>query len=94
MGRQTFEQKSGFFSRMGPDGLPQLARGVSDNRTTIGPADCRALFWNNCDCLGYNGDEGTRCLYWEGNFTFEPDDGRSRSILKYVLTKEDPSNKG
>ena len=94
MGRQTFEQKSGFFSRMGPDGLPQLARGVSDNRTTIGPADCRALCWNNCDCLGYNGDEGTRCLYWEGNFTFEPDDGRSRSILKYVLTKEDPSNKG
>ena len=94
MGRQTFEQKSGFFSRMGPDGLPQLARGVSDNRTTIGPADCRALCWNNCDCLGYNGDEGTRCLYWEGNFTFDPDDGRSRSILKYVLTKEDPSNKG
>ena len=65
MGRQTFEQKSGFFSRMGPDGLPQLARGVSDNRTTIGPVDCRALCWNNCDCLGYNGDEGTGCLYWK-----------------------------
>nr|POE70387.1 hypothetical protein CFP56_68309 [Quercus suber] len=41
MGRQTFEQKSGIFTRMGPDGLPQLAAGVFDNRPAIGPADCR-----------------------------------------------------
>ncbi|KAK4598780.1 hypothetical protein RGQ29_016008 [Quercus rubra] len=96
MGRQTFEQKSGIFTRMGPDGLPQLAAGVFDNRPTIGPADCRDLCWHNCDCLGYSGKEGTGsgCQYWEGNVTFNPDDGRSRSrILKYVLTKEDPSNK-
>uniref|UniRef100_A0A7N2LBX3 Receptor-like serine/threonine-protein kinase n=1 Tax=Quercus lobata TaxID=97700 RepID=A0A7N2LBX3_QUELO len=96
MGRQTFEQKSGIFTRIGPDGLPQLAAGVFDNRPTIGPADCRDLCWNNCDCLGYSGKEGTGsgCQYWEGNVTFNPDDGRSRSrILKYVLTKEDPSNK-
>ena len=97
MGRQTFEQKSGIFTRIGPDGLPQLAAGVFDNRPTIGPADCRDLCWHNCDCLGYSGKEGTGsgCQYWEGNITFNPDDGRSRSrILKYVLTKEDPSNKG
>ena len=97
MGRQTFEQKSGIFTRMGPDGLPQLAAGVFDNRPTIGPADCRDLCWNICDCLGYSGLEGrgTGCQYWEGNVTFNPDDGRSRSrILKYVLRKEDPSNKG
>ncbi|XP_075658273.1 G-type lectin S-receptor-like serine/threonine-protein kinase CES101 isoform X3 [Castanea sativa] len=96
MGRQTFEQKSGIFTRMGPDGLPQLAAGVFDNRPTIGPADCRDLCWNNCDCLGYSGKEGigSGCQFWEGNVTFNPDDGRSRSrILKYVLTKEDPSNK-
>ncbi|KAK7836859.1 g-type lectin s-receptor-like serine/threonine-protein kinase [Quercus suber] len=86
---QTFEQKSGFFKHIGPDGLPQdeAAGSVDDDNTTIGPADCRARCWNNCDCRGFNGDEGTGCQYWTGNVKFEPDDGVSRSrILKYVLT--------
>nr|POE81629.1 hypothetical protein CFP56_51264 [Quercus suber] len=85
---QTFEQKSGFFKHIGPDGLPQdeAAGSVDDDNTTIGPADCRARCWNNCDCRGFNGDEGTGCQYWTGNVKFEPDDGVSRSrILKYVL---------
>ncbi|KAK7831692.1 hypothetical protein CFP56_027126 [Quercus suber] len=47
------------------------------------------------DCLGYYRYEGTGCRYWEGNLTFVPDNGISRSrVLKYVLTKEDTSNKG
>ena len=91
---QTFALMSGFFKRMSPDGLQYDASGVYDNSTTIGPADCRALCWNNCDCLGYNGDGLTGCLYWKGNSTFIPDNGVSRPALKYVLTKEDPSNKG
>nr|POE67276.1 hypothetical protein CFP56_63276 [Quercus suber] len=91
---QTFEQKSGIFTRMGPDGQQEEARGVYDNSTTIGNADCRDLCWNNCDCLGYYRYEGTGCRYWEGNLTFVPDNGISRSrVLKYVLTKEDTSNK-
>ncbi|KAL0003705.1 hypothetical protein SO802_011266, partial [Lithocarpus litseifolius] len=92
MGRQMFERRSGSF--MGPDGQQaKAASGVYDNSTTIGPADCRALCWNNCDCLGYNEDEGTECRYWKGDLTFEPDDGFSGTNLKYVLTKEYPSNK-
>ncbi|XP_023908134.2 G-type lectin S-receptor-like serine/threonine-protein kinase CES101 [Quercus suber] len=92
---QTFGFMSGFFKNMGPDRLQDNAEnGVYDNSTTIGPADCRALCWNNCDCLGYTGDGVTGCLYWEGNLTFVLDDGVSLTALKYVLTKEDPSNKG
>ena len=92
---QTFGFMSGFFKNMGPDRLQDNDEvGVFDNSTAIGPADCRALCWNNCDCLGYDGDGQTRCQYWAGNLTFILDDGVSRIALKYVLSKEDPSNKG
>ncbi|KAI4314544.1 hypothetical protein L6164_027441 [Bauhinia variegata] len=92
--KPIFVSRSGFFRGLTPNDSNNQ---IFNNDKSLGPGDCRAICWNDCDCLGYLKNSSNGCIMWRGQLQFEPDSSQAAPTI-FVISNQtdtaDSSNQG